>query len=193
MSSRDEILNNIKKHMPTSSTDLPDIDILHVVYKNRNQQFEKSLKSVGGDAFWLEGQTIDEFIQKNYKDAKVITSTYKDVTCSTKYANKAQTPHALKDVDLAVIEAKFAVAENGAVWVKNETNKHRALYFLAKQLLIIVKKENIVDSMHEAYEQIEFSKSGYGTFISGPSKTADIEQALVIGAHGPTSASVLFI
>jgi len=193
MSSRDEILDNIKKHMPTSSTALPDINILHVTYKNKNKQFAKSLKSVGGDAFWLERQTIDEFIQKNYKDAKVITSTCKDVKCRTKYANKVRTPHALKDVDLAVIEAKFAVAENGAVWVKNENNKHRALYFLAKQLLIIVKKENIVDSMHEAYEQIEFSKSGYGTFISGPSKTADIEQALVIGAHGPTSASVLFV
>jgi len=193
MSSRTNILNNIKSNTPSSNIDLPDTNILHVNYKNKNEQFAKALKSVGGNAVWLENQSIDEFIKENYKEAKVITSTCKAVTCNTKYANKARTPHALKDVELAIIEAQFAVAENGAVWVKNDSNKHRALYFLAEQLLIIVKKENIVDSMHEAYEKVSFDESGYGTFISGPSKTADIEQALVIGAHGPTAACVLFV
>ena len=47
--------------------------------------------------------------------------------------------------------------------------------------------------MHEAYENIDFTNAGYGAFVSGPSKTADIEQALVIGAHGPKSGYVIFI
>ena len=193
MSSREEILNNIKKNVPSSTIDLPKINILHVKYENPNEKFTTSLASVGGNAVWLKDESIDEFVAKNYKDLNVIVSTCKDYTCSTKDANKSNTPHPLENVDLAVITAEFAVAENGAVWVKNPDNRHRALYFLATQLLIIVPKGNIVDTMHEAYERIEFDKSGYGTFISGPSKTADIEQSLVIGAHGPTDACVLFI
>ncbi len=193
MSSREEILNNIKKNIPSSTIDLPETDIPHIKYENKNKKFSTSLASVGGNAVWLEDNSIDEFVANNYKDVNVIVSTYKEFTLSTKDANKSNTPHPLANVDLAVIKAEFAVAENGAVWVKNPDNRHRALYFLATQLLIIVDKENIVDTMHEAYEKVDFNKKGYGTFISGPSKTADIEQALVIGAHGPTNACVLFV
>lgn len=47
--------------------------------------------------------------------------------------------------------------------------------------------------MHEAYKLISFDKPSYGVFVSGPSKTADIEQSLVIGAHGPKSGYVIFV
>ena len=193
MTSRELILNNIKNNTPSSTIELPETNITHTSYENKNKQFITSLASVGGNALWLENESINEFVEKKYKDLNIIVSTCKEFTGSTKKANKPNTPHPLENVDLAVITAEFAVAENGAVWVKNPDNRHRALYFLATRLLIVVSKENIVDTMHEAYERIEFDKSGYGTFISGPSKTADIEQSLVIGAHGPTDACVLFV
>ncbi len=193
MSSRETILNSIKKNTPSSTIELPSSDIPHTTYKNKNEQFASSLKSVGGNALWLKDESIDEFVAKQYADLDVIVSTCKESACSTKDGNKPNTPHPLQNVDLAIIKAEFGVAENGAVWVKNPDNRHRALYFLASQLLIIVDKNSIVDTMHEAYELIEFDKAGYGTFISGPSKTADIEQSLVIGAHGPTATCVLFV
>ena len=193
MSSRAYILNNIKKNLPSSTIELPETNIPHTSYEDKNEKFKSSLASVGGDALWLKDESIDEFVAKNYPDLAVIVSTCKELTCTNRNPNKPNTPHALESVDLAIIEAEFAVAENGAVWVKNSNNRHRALYFLATKLLIIIKKENIVDTMHEAYERVEFKKAGYGLFISGPSKTADIEQSLVIGAHGPTSACVIFI
>lgn len=193
MTSREAILNNIKKNKPATTHELPQTNIAHMCYEDKNEKFAAALKSVGGNAVWLEDESIDAFVAAHYKDLKVITSTLENLTCKNRDANQEDTPHFLEDVDLAIIEGEFGVAENGAVWVKNPKNKHRALYFLAKQLLIIVKKENIVDTMHEAYERVEFNESGYGTFISGPSKTADIEQSLVIGAHGPTDACVLFI
>ncbi len=72
-------------------------------------------------------------------------------------------------------------------------NRHRVLYFIAQNIVIIVNKNDIVHNMHEAYEKINFEQAGYGVFVSGPSKTADIEQSLVIGAHGPKSGYVIFV
>jgi len=193
MSSRENILKSIRSSIPKSTIDLPNTDIKHMQYKDINEKFATSLSSVGGNAVWLQNETIDDFIKNSYKDLKVIASTCKDVTCNTLKQEDIVDQHELKNVDLAVINGSFAVAENGAVWVSEEQIRHRALYFIARQLLIIVKKEDIVDTMHEAYKKVNFEKSGYGVFISGPSKTADIEQSLVIGAHGPTDACVLFI
>lgn len=193
MSSREEILKSISASVPKSTIELPNTDIKHMQYADKNEKFTQSLKSVGGNAKWLKEQSIDAFIKENYKDVKVIVSTCEEVTCSTKEQKDISDPHDLEDVDLAVINGHFAVAENGAVWVNEENLRHRSLYFLATQLLIIVKKDHIVHTMHEAYKKVDFDKNGYGVFISGPSKTADIEQALVIGAHGPTDACVLFV
>jgi L-lactate dehydrogenase complex protein LldG len=57
----------------------------------------------------------------------------------------------------------------------------------------VIPAAEILDNMHQAYERLAFDKPGFGAFISGPSKTADIEQSLVIGAHGPRSLTVFCI
>lgn len=193
MGSKKTILNSIRANKSQNPIELPETNIPHMHYEDKNEKFATMLASVGGNAIWLEDGDVNAFVKEHYKDVTVITSTIENLTCKTKEANLAQTPHELEDVELAIIEGEFGVAENGAVWVKNPKNKYRALYFLAKQLLIVVKKDAIVDTMHEAYERVRFDKAGYGLFISGPSKTADIEQSLVIGAHGPTAACVLFV
>lgn len=193
MASRESILENIRKNKLSSNAPLPKLNIEHIHYEDINKQFNTVLNAGGGKAFWLENESIEDFVAKHYPDVKIIASTQENLTCKTKDANAVAMPHELEDVELAIIEGEFGVAENGAVWVKNPRNKHRALYFLAKQLLIIVKKDALVETMHEAYEKVSFEEAGYGVFISGPSKTADIEQSLVIGAHGPTDACVLFV
>ena len=61
--------------------------------------------------------------------------------------------------------------------------------FICQHLVINVKKT--VPHMHAAYEELGKVNSGFGLFLSGPSKTADIEQSLVIGAHGARSLTVV--
>lgn len=98
----------------------------------------------------------------------------------------------LADVDLGVIEGKVAVAENGCVWVP-QTMKERAVMFISQSLAIIVDRNAIVSNMHEAYRRIQVPDLGYGCFISGPSKTADIAQALVMGAQAAREVTVIII
>ncbi|MGC3970342.1 MAG: LUD domain-containing protein [Pirellulales bacterium] len=102
-------------------------------------------------------------------------------------------PHALEDVDFAVMRGSIAVAENGAVWVTDAGVRQRAVYFITQHLALVVPAAGLVDNMPQAYERLCFEGPGYGAFLSGPSKTADIEQSLVIGAHGPRSMTVIVV
>ncbi len=102
-------------------------------------------------------------------------------------------PHGLEGLGLAVLPGAFAVAENGAVWVAGEAFRPRAAFVITEHLALVVSAAEIVQDMHEAYRRVAFPGAGFGTFIAGPSKTADIEQALVIGAHGARSCTLFLV
>ncbi len=106
---------------------------------------------------------------------------------------KADVDHRLDGLALCVIQAEFAVAENGAVWHVPTTPRERAAALLATHLVLVVPAEQIVPTMHEAYERIDLGESHFGWFLCGPSKTADIEQALVLGAHGPKTMTLVLL
>jgi L-lactate dehydrogenase complex protein LldG len=95
----------------------------------------------------------------------------------------------LAEVEVLEIDGEFGVAENGAIWLTEEAMPHRVAPFICQHLVINVKK--IVPNMHAAYEELGKVKSGFGLFLAGPSKTADIEQSLVIGAHGARSLTIV--
>ena len=101
--------------------------------------------------------------------------------------------HELDSVDLLICRGTLGVAENGAVWLTESQMGHRAAPFLTEYLVLILNEDQIVATMHDAYERIGIAEEGFGLFIAGPSKTADIEQSLVIGAHGPRRHTVLIV
>ena len=99
----------------------------------------------------------------------------------------------MERLDLAVIEGQFGVAENGAVWVSDKNFYHRSIPFITSHLIIILREEDFVENMHAACSRLVGFNERYGVFISGPSKTADIEQSLVIGAQGALSVTISLI
>lgn len=191
MSSKNLILKAIKDNNLVKQTELPSLENIGITYDDKFEQFSTMLTSVGGTA--LNSNDLDSTIKKLYPDEKVIVSNVPNCSLGNFNANSIDDAHDLKDIDLCIVKGEFAVAENGAIWMKNSENRHRSLYFISQNIVIVIEKSKILNNMHEAYENINFDDSGFGTFISGPSKTADIEQSLVIGAHGPKSGYVIFI
>ncbi len=193
MTSKEKILANIKNNNKVKSVNLPSYENFGIKFENKFETFSTMLESVGGKALLIEKEQLDETIKALYPDEKQIASNVDFCSIGNFDANSCEDAHDLKDIDLAVVKGNFAVAENGAIWMKNENNRHRALYFIAQNIVIVIDEKELLNNMHEAYERISFENTGYGVFISGPSKTADIEQSLVIGAHGPKSGYVIFI
>jgi L-lactate dehydrogenase complex protein LldG len=133
-----------------------------------------------------------------FESAQRIVSTLPGIPGAEHPTPPSDDPHGYADVDLAIARGEFAVAENGAVWVSDAEVPHRALYFLAQHLVLVVPAGDIVGDLHAAYARIQRAGEPIGArpwrgFIAGPSKTADIEQALVIGAHGPRSLLVALV
>jgi L-lactate dehydrogenase complex protein LldG len=122
-----------------------------------------------------------------------IVSEVAEAGAGTVRLAEATDPHDLEGVQLAVLPGAFAVAENGAVWVPTAALRHRGIFVIAEHLALVVRADAVVNDMHEAYARLRFDGPGFGVFIDGPSKTADIEQALVIGAHGPRSCTVFVV
>lgn len=193
MTSKEQILQNIKNSNIVEDTTLPSYSNFGITYDDKYEKFSTMIQSVGGKALFIKKEELDKTIKELYQEEKQIVSNVEDCTLGNFDSNTENDPHNLKDIDLAIVKGEFAVAENGAVWIKNSENRHRSLYFIAQNIVIVVDKNAILNNMHEAYELISFNESSYGVFVSGPSKTADIEQSLVIGAHGPKSGYVIFI
>jgi len=101
--------------------------------------------------------------------------------------------HDLAALDAFVCEPELGVAENGAVWIASSSERLRAALFLAARVVMVVKEADLVDDLHAAYARIDVRAHPFGAFVAGPSKTADIEQSLVIGAHGPKALSIVVV
>ncbi|RMG75376.1 MAG: hypothetical protein D6722_01135 [Bacteroidetes bacterium] len=192
MSSREEILNRVRQHKP-AATPLPEVPTFSRPEGDLTARFQAVLEGVGGRMVRVESSAkLEATISEIYPDLNIIGSTQPEVA-GTLDLTSISDPHALAEVELAVIPGALAVAENAAIWLDEAALPQRVLPFITQHLLITVPAGRLVWNMHEAYAEIDPQATGFGLWLSGPSKTADIEQSLVIGAHGARSLTVVLI
>ena len=138
-------------------------------------------------------ERIASIVRRTYPEARRIASNLPEAaSCATFNPDELEDPRDLAGTDVAIVRGAFGVVENGAVWIPRAF-RHKAMLFIPEALVILLDRKQIVCNMHEAYAREDFDTYDFGSFIAGPSKTADIEQALVIGAHGPRDVSVILL
>lgn len=175
---------------------LPELDGPWIEYPDPIAQFASVLEMIGGRCVRVpnvEAINAELDALPVYASARQTVSTIPGVGKPTVDMNAIDDPHKLEDVDFAILPGEFGVAENAAIWINSESVKHRVIYFLCQHLSLVIRAEDVLHNMGQAYKRLSFTKPGFGAFIAGPSKTADIEQSLVIGAHGPRSMTVFVV
>lgn len=198
MSSRDNILNALRNNV-RETYEKPDLtQIKPIVFDNPLEQFKlKATTTAGAKLIEMDpDENLDDIVRRVYPDAKIIASNLQGVTAQLN-PDTVDEAQELAAADVGVIQGDFGVAENACVWIP-QTMKEKAICFASEFLVILLDKKNIVNNMHEAYGRIEASKDyfqqyKFGTFISGPSKTADIESALVYGAQAARGVTIVLV
>lgn len=193
MSTKEHILSRYRKNINVGEQyDMPNLDALQgVTYTDPVAQFISMSNTVGAKVAELEKDAdINGLIKRLYPEAKVFASNMAEITIATLNPDTVGTAQELNGTDVGIVRGELGVAENGCVWIP-QTMKERAVCFISEYLVIVLSRRDIVSNMHQAYVRINMTDYGYGTFISGPSKTADIAQALVMGAQAARGVTVI--
>lgn len=186
MNSRESILQAIRK-LPKEEKSLPELPD----FGNNSDLLAEFCEAITRNA----GEVLlsEEF--KKWMNENPLEKVISLVAAYSSYSTQAipEDPHALDSLDLAIVEAQFGVAENGAMWLDEASLSHRVLPFIAEHLVIVLRRTHLFPTLHQAYAQLQGTSTGFGVFVAGPSKTADIEQSLVIGAQGAKSLRVVLV
>lgn len=188
---KEELLNKLRRNT-RETYDMPTMDIAGIQYEDTLGQFVRMTETVGGKAIIAKADDdINTLIRTAYPDAKAFASNLPEITIATTNPDTVAEAQDLNGTHVGIVQGQLGVAENGCIWIP-QTMKEKALLFISEYLVILLDKHQLVNNMHEAYARITMDERyNFGTFISGPSKTADIEQALVMGAQAARGVTVI--
>jgi L-lactate dehydrogenase complex protein LldG len=196
VSARDAILRAVRAARPPA-VPLPDVRLARASFAAATDgaldlptRFAHASRAGGAHVVDGTRDGLSRLVRESYPGAPRIASAVPDVAGTVPLPD---TPHAGATLDVFVCEGVLGVAENGAVWLPGSRLGHRAALFLAANVVIVLDRDRIVPDLHEAYARLDVAAEPFGAFVAGPSKTADIEQSLVVGAHGPKTLAVMLV
>ncbi len=198
MSAKENILARLRQNTRESYPEPQLQDLAPITYPDPVAQFiAKTTTTAGARLVELpQGESLGEAVRKAYPEARIVASHLPGIEAQLNPDTVADARELMK-ADVGVVEGCIGVAENACIWVP-QTMKEKAVCFASEQLVIVLRRDAIVNNMHEAYQRLAaspqyFQSYKFGTFISGPSKTADIESALVYGAQAARGLTVILV
>ena len=192
-STRETLLDRIRQNKP-DLVPLPDVPTFVNETDDSFARFRDALAFVGGKLIELKaGDSLGDLLRLTFPDAQRIASFMPLSPLSLTPIGSETEKNVLEQIDLTILKGEFGVAENAAIWLPEPNMMNRSLPFITQHLVLVINRDAIVPNMHVAYQRVDRKSLTYGVFIAGPSKTADIEQSLVIGAHGARSLTVVLI
>jgi L-lactate dehydrogenase complex protein LldG len=192
---REEILNRLKNAVH-AVPEKPDFEkpVFHPIDKSLDEAFKESLEMVNGFVFSFASE------EKMYQGLKDFFASRKEglVFCSEKQISekldlvKINHKHGSeipKDMEFGITGCEYLVAHTGSVLVSSAQQGGRQMFVFPPVHVVIAKKNQLVATLEQAYsnigEKYQDNFPSQFTLITGPSRTADIEKTMVLGAHGP--------
>lgn len=190
---KEDLFEKLRKNTK-AQFDMPAMNIQGITYEDTVAQFVKMTETVGGKVLEVrKTDDLNQIIRNLYPEARVFASNLPFINIAQKNPDTVSAADELNGTDVGIVQGTVGVAENACVWIP-QTMREKAVCFISEYLVIVLDRQNIVDNMHQAYSLIKMDPAyNFGTFISGPSKTADIEQALVMGAQAARGVTVLIL
>lgn len=198
MSTREDFLARVRAAQPAgighseAEYPLPAIPVFETPAGDRLERFQRSLAAMGGQCALVD----DVPALRRWFGSQFGTRDYCSVVPElpgTRPLDVSQPPATLHDVDVAVVRARYGVAETGSVWLSEAEYQVNAIGYLAQHLVVLLDPNKIVDGIQDIYRLSDFAAARYAVLVTGPSATADIEGVLIQGAQGVRALTVLLL
>ena len=171
---------------------------LSIDQKKLQNDFIENFKMVSGEVHLLGEEEeligkINEIIRE--LDAHSVSFWNMNPLKSLEFTSETD----LASADIGITGADFAIAETGTLVLLSGPQQPRLTSLLPPVHIAILKRENIVADIHVLFERLGKFYESYDklcsciSFITGPSRTADIELNLTLGVHGPGRAIVIIV
>jgi len=206
---RRQILNNIRKSLKRQELSADTTQVLearlaaHTIHEQPAlgsdllARFFAQLEKVGGSKDTISSLTdlpfaVLEFLQQHHLPKSLVVDAHlKDIAWPPKFQIACR---AAQGEDVNSVSRAFAgVAETGSLVLLSSRQSPTTLNFLPENHIVLLDKENLVAYLEDVWKKLRnYSMPRTINFITGPSRTADIEQTLQKGAHGPKRLHVIF-
>ena len=197
---REEILNKLKSAVH-SVPEKPDFEqpIYHSIDLPLELTFKENLEKINGFVHLFETEHelflgLKEFLASVQKENIFCNEDEISTHLNAFGIPFQQSSELPKNVEVGITGCEFLIAHTGSVMVSSAQKGGRQMFVYPPLHIVIAHKNQLVDYLEKAYFGIHKKyKDGFPSqiaLITGPSRTADIEKTLVLGAHGPRELRV---
>ena len=167
-----------------------------ITASDRGTQFVEALHAAQGEiAYFDSWDELWDFADSLSDDAPVVSPAAHQFLQRGDLPDADEPLRSIADRAVGITVATLGVAETGSLLLIERAPIDRAVSLLTRHLIVAVGEEDIVDELTDGFRWLaeQPRAAAYATFVTGPSRTADIERSLTIGVQGPSrlTAAVL--